>query len=323
MRKVIELNNDWYFKLDYADGMELNNQVDGFEKVNLPHNTVEVPYNYFDESIYQRKSIYKYKIKAEKTYKGKAVYINFQGVMSYAKVFLNGIYLGEHKGGYTPFDIRIDNAVNYSSDENVLSVVVDSSEIDTIPPFGGQIDYLTYGGIYREVSISIYDNVFIDRVKIETPNVLDDKKNVEVYAYINNLDKRKENVDFRIDIISKDGKIQRSENYKRELKPFDEVYLFKIENLNNIKLWDIDEPNLYEIRIKLISDNLEDEYKEKFGFRKAEFTSRGFYLNGKRLKIRGLNRHQSYPYVGYAMPKRVQEKDAVILKEELHGTLRI
>ena len=85
-----------------------------------------------------------------------------------------------------------------------------------------------------------------------------------------------------------------------------------------VKLWDIENPKLYEIKVKLLKDSeVIDEYKDNFGFREAEFRSDGFYLNGRRVKLVGLNRHQAYPYVGYAMPQRVQEKDAEILKYEL------
>ena len=85
-----------------------------------------------------------------------------------------------------------------------------------------------------------------------------------------------------------------------------------------VKLWDIENPKLYEIKVKLLKDSeVIDEYKDTFGFREAEFRADGFYLNGRRVKLVGLNRHQAYPYVGYAMPQRVQEKDAEILKYEL------
>ncbi|MDU2827768.1 MAG: glycoside hydrolase family 2 TIM barrel-domain containing protein, partial [Clostridium perfringens] len=92
----------------------------------------------------------------------------------------------------------------------------------------------------------------------------------------------------------------------------------EIVQLNMVKLWDIENPKLYEIKVKLLKGSeVIDEYKDTFGFREAEFRPDGFYLNGRRVKLIGLNRHQAYPYVGYAMPQRVQEKDAEILKYEL------
>ncbi len=85
-----------------------------------------------------------------------------------------------------------------------------------------------------------------------------------------------------------------------------------------MKLWDVQEPNLYHLAVKVFIDGLlVDERKERFGFREAVFQNDGFHLNGKKIKLRGLNRHQSFPYVGYAMPKAAQYKDAEILKQDL------
>ena len=86
----------------------------------------------------------------------------------------------------------------------------------------------------------------------------------------------------------------------------------------DIKLWDLENPLLYEVKTELLQNgNVLDENITLFGFRTAVFLQDGFYLNGKKVKLRGLNRHQSYPYVGYAMPESMQKRDADILKNEL------
>lgn len=88
--------------------------------------------------------------------------------------------------------------------------------------------------------------------------------------------------------------------------------------LADIKLWDIDDPNLYEVKTELlVAGEVVDEKVVTTGFRSAVFRADGFYLNGRKVKLRGLNRHQSYPYVGYAMPESMQKNDADILKYEL------
>lgn len=88
--------------------------------------------------------------------------------------------------------------------------------------------------------------------------------------------------------------------------------------VENVILWELEHPELYEVKTELICDGkLMDERIDRIGFRRAEFKKDGFYLNGKKIKLRGLNRHQSYPYVGYAMPKSMQQLDADILKREL------
>jgi beta-galactosidase len=91
-----------------------------------------------------------------------------------------------------------------------------------------------------------------------------------------------------------------------------------VGKVENPALWHIDTPNLYTIRTEIIKNmKVIDTHEVKIGFRKAEFRTDGFYLNGEKLKLRGLNRHQSYPYIGYAAPKTMQEFDADVLKNEL------
>nr|P26257.1 RecName: Full=Beta-galactosidase; Short=Beta-gal [Thermoanaerobacterium thermosulfurigenes]AAA23249.1 beta-galactosidase [Thermoanaerobacterium thermosulfurigenes]CAA38462.1 beta-galactosidase [Thermoanaerobacterium thermosulfurigenes] len=318
MRKIIPINNNWYFKADYEEGYEKVDDLRSFENVNLPHTNIELPYNYFDEKMYQIKSCYKYPLHISEKYRDKVIYIHFEGVMAYAQVYLNGLYIGEHKGGYTPFDIRIDEVYDWKKELNMLTVVVDSTERSDIPPKGGQIDYLTYGGIYREVSLGIYDDVFIKNIKVETHGIYDNEKSLNLIVHLENLNHQSGNVKFKVKINDKNGKEVFYKEFNTYLDAVKDVYSFNIENLKDIKLWDVDNPNLYEIKVGMKINNFSDEYDNKFGFREAVFKPDGFYLNGRKLKLRGLNRHQSYPYVGYAMPRRVQEKDAEILKNELH-----
>jgi beta-galactosidase len=318
MRKIIPINNNWYFKRHYEQGMEDSKNIQGFEKVHLPHTNVELPYHYFNEKLYQIVSCYKYPFSLSKECKGKVLYVNFEGVMAYARVYMNGVLLGEHKGGYTPFDLRFDQKYDWERETNILTVVADATEQSDIPPFGGQIDYLTYGGIYREVSIKAYDEIFISKIKIETSKVQEDDKCVNLKVYLENVNGRNTDVEFIIKINEKGGKHIYNGSFKSSIDKAQSVCSFDMDNLKNIKLWEVDNPNLYEITVSINTERTSDEYVETFGFRKAEFTPNGFYLNGKPIKLIGLNRHQSYPYVGYAMPKRVQEKDAEILKNDLH-----
>ncbi|MFZ5352335.1 MAG: glycoside hydrolase family 2 TIM barrel-domain containing protein [Bacillota bacterium] len=318
MRKVIAINNNWYYKMNYEAGDEAKNSLDGFEPVLLPHTNIELPYNYFDEKAFAIVSCYKHPVTLSHELKGKRVLIRFEGIMSYARVYLNGIFLGEHKGGYTPFSIRIDEAYNWKQETNILTVIADSTEREDIPPFGGQIDYLTYGGIYREVSMLVIDDIYIENIKIETDAVLESLKKVRLKIYLKNPDKHAADIVFRISIREKEGTDIYKDSFKAALSKESDIYCFEIDGLEDIKLWDVDSPNLYELTAEFEAKDMSDSCTEVFGFRKAEFTPDGFYLNGRRLKLIGLNRHQSFPYVGYAMPKRVQEKDAEILKKDLH-----
>ena len=111
-----------------------------------------------------------------------------------------------------------------------------------------------------------------------------------------------------------DGKVSHKLMFKEQVVLESDKDEFK---LDNPKLWDLDNPHLYTLVTKITSKDGEEEYQTRFGFREAIFKPNGFFLNGKKIKLVGLNRHQGYPFVGYAMPKSMQEDDANILKYKL------
>ena len=311
MRKIIHINDQWFYANDYKDEY-LKNEFDfsNFERVDLPHTNIELPYNYFDEKAYQFVSL-----KFDNSIKGKKVFLDFEGVMISAEVYLNGIYVGGHKGGYTNFSIDITNAIKIKED-NILKVVVDSTERPDIPPHGYVVDYLTYGGIYREVSLRIVEPIFINNLYARAYDCLKEEKRLELDIEIKNFEKHRDDLEVVVDFG--DDTFEETLSTKLPIEEGTSIKSIEIDQLNMVKLWDIENPKLYEIKVKLLKDSeVIDEYKDTFGFREAKFRPDGFYLNGRRVKLVGLNRHQAYPYVGYAMPQRVQEKDAEILKYEL------
>ena len=230
--------------------------------------------------------------------------------MTAAKVFLNGKNLGEYKGGYTAFSFELTKDINWNGN-NILAVEVDSSERKDIPPFGNLVDYLTFGGIYREVEIRAVPTAYIGNVFAKPVNVLKNDRSVNVKVF---LEGQSTNAEISVELRDGD-KIVPSAKTAAD-KPVQELSL---TNLGNIELWDIKTPKLYNVHVKLSSGGkIIDHYDTRIGFREAKFTLEGFYLNGKHLKLRGLNRHQTYPYVGQAMPARGQKRDAWIIKNELH-----
>ena len=316
MRKIIHINDQWFYANDYKDEY-LKNEFDfsNFERVDLPHTNIELPYNYFDEKAYQFVSTYVKTLKFDENIKGKKVFLDFEGVMIAAEVYLNGIHVGGHKGGYTNFSIDITEALKINED-NILKVVVDSTERPDIPPHGYVVDYLTYGGIYREVSLRIVEPIFINNLYARAYDCLKEEKRLELDIEINNFEEHRD--DLEIVVEFGDDTFEETLSTKLPIEEGTSIKTIEIDQLNMVKLWDIENPKLYEIKVKLLKDSeVIDEYKDTFGFREAEFRPDGFYLNGRRVKLVGLNRHQAYPYVGYAMPQRVQEKDAEILKYEL------
>ncbi len=294
MRRIQHLNFDWYFA-DY-DKKYLNTN-EGMELINIPHNIQELPLNNFDEREYQRITIYKKNIELESD---KKALLHFEGVMTYAEVFINGELVTSHKGGYTPFSVDV---TKYGPIFELL-VIVDSNEREDIPPFGYVIDYLTYGGIYREVYIEYVEDTYIENAFITTK--IDGSFNIKLFV---NNPVGEESI-----VVSFTRGESTTYNYSEEGSGLELKGVLELEGvLKNPVLWNIDAPELYDVEIKMGKDI----YTTRVGFREVELNEKGFFLNGKHIKLVGLNRHQSFPYVGYAMPRRAQVKDAHILKEEL------
>ncbi|AOK90384.1 glycoside hydrolase family 2 protein [Paenibacillus polymyxa] len=314
MRTILPLNDQWFYLPEYVES-EISAGIDAgrYEPIQLPHTNVELPYNYFDDKAFQFISTYKRELNIPADAKGKRVYVDFEGVMTYAQVYLNEVKAGEHKGGYTPFSVELTELAEYGG-SNVLTVIVDSTERDDIPPFGAVIDYLTYGGIYREVQLRIVEPVHLGTIFIQTPAPLAANKAVRVVVELEGIGDQQDDLTVALQLL--DGASVKAETELAAVTAA-EVTL-ELKELGGLRLWDIDDPKLYEAKLTLLRGGEElDQVTVRFGFREAEFQTDGFYLNGRKIKLLGLNRHQSYPYVGYAMPKRAQRRDADVLKEEL------
>ena len=301
----IYVNNDWQFAYNFNENMlGADFDASAFDTVRIPHTTKELPFNYFSEDEYQTVSLYRKSIMADESWQGKRVLLTFDGVAHYAEVFLNGKKIGEHYSGYTAFTIDLTDHLRYG-EENALAVKVDSRESLNIPPFGNVIDYMTYGGIYREVYLEIKNPTYISDVFVK-PEI-----SGSIVSEVALFGETSENMTLRQTAVFEGREIPLCQCAAASS-------LALLGHIDEPQLWSIDEPNLYLIKTELLENGaVVDTHDVKVGVRQAEFRQDGFYLNGKKLKLRGLNRHQSYPYVGYAMPKTMQEFDADVLKKEL------
>ncbi|MBO6194448.1 MAG: glycoside hydrolase family 2 protein [Clostridiales bacterium] len=287
----IDLNDNWIYNDDY----ELLPEGD---QVRLPHSVSLTELHYFDEACYQKVSGYIRYFDAPKEWEGKRIFVKFEGVAHEATVYLNGMFLGTHSCGYTAFTYELTDYINIDS-VNELKVRVDSRESLNIPPFGFVIDYMTYGGIYREVSLEVHESCFIKDVFVRATAA------GSVFADVS-FDGGDPSQPFGIIILEK--------NTRNELARLSGKKGYcAISKVPGYHKWDITNPELYILRVECETDVRE----VTFGFRDCEFKADGFYLNGRKVTIMGLNRHQSYPYSGYAMPESMQRYDADILKYEL------
>ena len=310
-RRILPLNHGWLFSdKSTPDAFDVKFNDKNFTRVTIPHTNKMLPVNGFDEREYTFVSVYRKRFKLPKTLQNQRIFVDFAGVMTAAKVYLNGENLGEYKGGYTPFSFELTKNISWNGD-NVLAVEVDSTERRDIPPFGNLVDYLTFGGVYREVQIRAVNQTFVENVFAKPQNVLSADKSVNVKVFTGGA----QNSRLKLIAELRDGERVIASNSQHISSGATDINL---NNLGAIELWDTDKPKLYNIRATLTENGKTlDHFDTRIGFREAKFTPEGFYLNGKPMKLRGLNRHQTFPFVGQAMPARVQKRDAWILRKEL------
>ena len=323
MTHRLYLNDDWLFTEQFEDSLMAPEYPENtLQPVRLPHTCKETPFHYFDESLYQMVSGYRRHLLIPADWQGKRILLTFEGAAHDSTVFCNGKKVGEHHCGYTAFTVDLTDSVLYGQD-NLLCVRLDSREILNVPPFGYVIDYMTYGGIYRDVRLEVKEKVSLSDIFVHTAI---DFRSSPVTAQITSeitLTESDENVTIRQYYMPKStATAQESWRLLCEQTVSADVSCDKEFSLTATitapLLWDTEEANLYILKTQLYQDNtILDETETTFGIREAVFKKDGFYLNGRKLRIRGLNRHQSFPYVGYAMPKSMQRLDADLLKKEL------
>lgn len=283
MRSETNLNDGWTF----AEGFDpaWTGAPMAGTTVRLPHNATDLPLAYLDERAFQRPFTYQRAVTAPAEGMN---HLRVDAAMADARVWVNGAEVLHHPDGYTPFRVPLPPG------ENLVTIRVDGSENPEIPPFGGRIDYLTYAGIYRDAWLVTHPERHIRSVKVETPAPLGTTVRVLVDA------------DGPVEAVIRDTQ---GAEIARETGEGEITFT----GFTGLRLWDINDPVLYTVETRLGEDTL----TTRFGVRSAEFRPDGFYLNNRPLKLRGLNRHQSFAHSGYAQGRRAQERDAEILRHDL------
>jgi len=293
---MISLCNGWEFTAEWSDAF-----LDGkgeAESVRIPHTVKEIPLHYAGPEEYELICGYRRSLDISGEYKGKRLFLQFDGAAHIAAVYVNGVESATHRCGYTAFRVEITDLINYDG-KNTVAVKLDTTENGSVPPFGFVIDYLTYGGLYREVWLDVRDKSYIEDIYVTTPAL--DRVHVKL----------------TVDGEPRPALVRIMDGEKCRAEKIGDIG-FDIA-VPGAEPWDIDNPKLYTCLVSLLDDDniVTDSVSTTFGFRTAEFKADGFYLNGKRVFMRGLNRHQNYPYIGYAATEHLQREDARILKKEL------
>src|ERR1700674_2263020 len=252
--RVMPMNRGWRFSPRFVEGghdLEFDNSK--FDRVVIPHTNLPLPWHAFNDKNYEFVSLYRRRFKLPAEARGQRVFVDFEGVMTASTVWINGHRLGEYKGGYTPFSFELTPYLNFDGD-NLLAVDVDSSERSDIPPFGDQIDYLTFGGIYREVALRIVPPAYIENVFARPGNVLSGHPSLGVDCFIQNLEPSRDALTLEA-VLWDGGAVIATATQK--IPPSgatsDPVrYTLEFNSLQNIRLWDVVSPSLYSTRVRLL-----------------------------------------------------------------------
>jgi len=328
---------------------EVNDAIKGFEyeypkirylkwlKVSLPHparyeQALNPGVNQFTGICYYRKQFF-----VPANYKGKHLYLRFEGAMQTASVWINGKYITQHQGGYLPFIVRLDD-VNYNG-KNEIIVRLDNRDNINVPPGKplAKLGFLYWSGIYRSVwliatnAIYITDPVDANTVAgggvfVRAENISSKSADVLIKTQIRNSSVTKSSI--VVKQILTDPK-----NKDRVLTSTTEIEI----NGNSTKdidqkitvlrpdLWSPDEPALYLLKTEIYHNgHLIDDLPQKIGIRKLSYTRKqGFELNDKPLRIVGTNRHQDCPFVGNALTEAMQYRDLKRIKEAGFNFVRL
>ncbi len=271
----IALNNGWEFTEQFSQPF-LNMEItEGVVSVRLPHTCRQTPYDYFDEGIYQMVCGYRRKLEIPEAWTGKRLFLTIGAAGHFAEVYLNGEKLAEHRCGYTAFRVELTDFARFGG-ENDLVIRLDTRETLNQPPFGFVVDYMTYGGLYREVFLEVKEAACISDVFLKPELNVESGEGIlrgavtldgaegEGYALRQSITDCESGA-----ILARGSTRLRNSSVHTRLRA------------GEVKPWDTVHANLYLVTTELMKDRkILDRVETRVGFRRAEFRKDGFYLNG-------------------------------------------
>ncbi len=319
-RTVSNFCKNWKFHLGDTDNAKDPAFDDsGWRTLNLPHDwSIEGEFSNDHPATPGGGALpggigwYRKKFTIPEADKDKLVFVDFDGIYQKSEVWINGHYLGIRPNGYISFRYELTPFVKFGTDENIISVKVDNSQQPNSRWYSGS-------GIYRNVRLIITNKVFVDHwgTFVTTPEVSRQSARIIVNTNIRNDTKHDMQITLnttiydakgeKVAVTSSDGLITK------------QSILEINQDMTVIKpvLWSVENPYLYKaISTVEWEGTIYDEYETAFGIRYFSFTSkRGFLLNGKNLKIKGVCNHHDLGCLGSAINTRALERQLEILKE--------
>ncbi len=332
-RVVYTINDGWKF----TKGSPFEAQLAGcddssWETVNIPHTWNDKDADDETPGFYRGPAWYRKQLFVDKSQEGRQAVIYFEGANQEVQCYLNGQFVGEHKGGYTRFCFDITSHLRYGQ-ENLFAIYVNNVYNPNIPPLSA--DFTFFGGIYRDVYLQFMNPVHIatndyasSGVYIRTPEVNNSAASVEITTLLTNNTLQPAEIRVENVICDADGKEVKKTQAEIKLASGEtKTDISKKIKIDSPRLWDIDDPYRYMVYTRILDKKkgaLLDEVVNPLGLRWFKFDSeKGFFLNGKGRKLIGTARHQDYFQKGNALRDELHVQDILLLKEMGGNFLRV
>lgn len=314
-RQTVNFNREWKFTLGDPAGAEVVTFADAaWQSVGLPH-SFSIPYFQADQ-FYVGYGWYRKHFAVGPEWRGKQLFLEFDGAFQVAEVFVNGRRIGEHHGGYTGFSLDITAAVK--TEDNVVAVRVNNLWNPQQAPRTG--DHTFSGGIYRNVRLVVTDPLHVTwcGTFVTTPEVSAESSLVNIKTEVANTGSESKKCQLVTEILDPKGTVVATVSSSQtvpagEKSTFDQT----TPMIASPRLWDPSHPSLYSARARILSDKtLVDNFTTPFGFRWVKWTAdQGFFINGEHLYFHGANVHQDHAGWGDAATDGSARRDVKLMKD--------
>ena len=318
-RETIDLSGFWYFKIDPKKKGEKENwhMASTFEwdKLFVPANWNEQSTDYMD---YMGKAWYARSFHVPKDWEEKLVLMCFEGVNYKAKVWMNGQFLGEHEGGFTPFAFRTERALRYGRENRVVVMVDNTLSKRTIPPGEGMnttyFDFFHYGGIHREAYLCSISRLHIKDLTVRT-EIKDRDGVVDVETVVSNEEEKEAYCELTFEVIDREETVSKK-TARFRIPSHVEKLLKQNMTVKKAKFWSVESPHLYIMRTKLIvNGNVSDRLDTSFGVRTVQVENGKILLNGRPIFMKGFGRHEDFPILGKAVNGAILRRDYDLMEK--------